>query len=301
MKVLVCGGAGFLGSYVIDELVAREHAVTIFDRRPSRWAPAGVDTVIGDILDRDAVDRAVRGFDIVYNFAGFADLNASIERPVETVTANVTGNLNVLDACRRASVSRFLYASSVYVFSTKGAFYGASKKASELLVEEYRRQYNLNYTILRYGSVYGERADETNRIYRLLREALTDRRITFLGNGLEEREYIHGRDAARLSVDVLSPEYCNANVMLTGGERYRYKDLLELIAEILDGQVKVVLRHQEYKGHYHLTPYAFSPTIGRKLVSNPSVDFGQGLLECIHTLCHELRLVGEMPVVGEHD
>lgn len=301
MKVLVFGGSGFLGSYVVDELVARGHGVTIFDRLPSPWAPKSVEVVIGDILDREEVARAVTGFEIVYNFAGFADLNASIDRPIETVTANVVGNLNVLEACRRAGVTRFLYASTVYVFSTKGAFYGASKKASELLIEEYQRQYGLDYTILRYGSVYGQRADETNRIYRLLREALTERRITFLGNGLEEREYIHGRDAARLSVDVLAPEYRNTNLMLTGGERYRYRDLLDLIAEILDHRVEIVLLGKEYKGHYHLTPYAFAPTIGKKLVSNPSVDFGQGLLECIQTLCQELSLVGELPAIGEHD
>lgn len=289
MKVLVFGGAGFLGSYVVDELVARGHDVTIFDRRASKWTPPSARTIVGDILDRDAVGRAASGFDIVYNFAGFADLNASIDQPVEAVTLNVVGNLNVLEACRHARVQRFLYASSVYVFSTKGAFYGVSKKASELVVEEYRRQFDLDFTILRYGSVYGERADHTNRIYRLLREALTDGRITFLGNGLEEREYIHGRDAARLSADVLAPEYRNANVMLTGGERYRYKDLLELIREIFDGRIEIALLDQEYKGHYHLTPYSFAPTIGKKLVSNPSVDFGQGLLECIQTLSHELQ------------
>jgi len=299
--VLVVGGAGFLGSYVVDELVARGYDVTIFDRHRSPWATEGVQAITGDILDGEAVARAIDGFDTVYNFAGFSDLNASISRPVETVTLNVLGNLNVLEACRRSEIKRFLYASSVYVFSTKGAFYGASKKASELMVEEYRRQYGLNYTVLRYGSVYGERADETNRIFRLLREAVTDGRITFLGNGLEEREYIHGRDAAHLSVDVLSPEYCNANVILTGSERFRYKDLLDLIREILDYQVEIVLRDKEYKGHYHLTPYTFSPTTSKKLVSNPSVDFGQGLLECIQTLCQDLGLNGDVPSVDADD
>ena len=301
MKVLVFGGAGFLGSYVVDALAMSGYDVTIFDRRPSRWAPEGMCTITGDILDAEAVARAAVGFDVIYNFAGFADLNASIDRPTEAVTLNVIGNLNVLEACRRASVKRFVYGSSVYVFSNKGAFYGASKKAAELLVEEYRRQYKLEHTIIRYGSVYGERADETNRIYRLLREALTEGRMTFLGDGLEERDYIHGRDAARLSVDVLSPEYANANVMLTGGDRYRYRDLLELIGEILDGRLEIVLLNQEYKGHYHLTPYVFTPTVGKKLISNPSVDFGQGLLECIETLYRDLRTGGEMPAVGEHD
>ena len=301
MKVLVFGGAGFLGSYVVDELVSRGHAVTVFDRQPSRWAPPSVPTITGDILDRAAVTQAVDGFEIVYNFAGLADLNTSITQPVETVTLNVVGNLNVLEACRHARVQRFLYASSVYVFSSKGAFYGASKKASELMIEEYRRQFEQEYTILRYGSVYGERADHSNRIYRLLSEALTSGTITFLGDGLEEREYIHGRDAARLSVDVLAPEYRSASVMLTGGERYRYRDLLELIKEILDGRVQIVFLNQEYEGHYHLTPYTFAPTIGKKLVSNPSVDFGQGLVECLQTLSRELSLAGDLPTVGDHD
>lgn len=301
MRVLVFGGAGFLGSYVVDALAADGHDVTIFDQRQSPWAPDGVHTVIGSILDSNAVSQAMAGFDIVYNFAGFADLNASTARPVEAVTLNVNGNLNLLEACRHNGIQRFVYASSVYVFSDKGAFYGVSKKASELLVEEYRRQYNLNFTIIRYGSVYGERADESNRIYRLLREALLERRITFLGNGTEEREYIHGRDAARLSVDILAPEYSNASVVLTGTERYRYKDLLELIREILGGDVEILLLDEEYKGHYKLTPYVFAPAVSKKLVSNPSVDFGQGLLECVDVLFRRLAPAGQLPTEGGHD
>ena len=97
------------------------------------------------------------------------------------------------------------------------------------------------------------------------------------------------------------PEYRNANVILTGGERYRYKDLLELIREIFDGRVEIAILDQEYKGHYHLTPYSFVPAIGKKLVSNPSIDFGQGLLECIQMLSHDIQVAGELPAVGEHD
>ena len=83
MKVLVFGGAGFLGSYVADELVARGYDVTVFDRRPSKWTPDTATTIIGDILDRDEVVRAAAGFDIVYNFAGFGGsqcLNRSAHR-----------------------------------------------------------------------------------------------------------------------------------------------------------------------------------------------------------------------------
>ncbi|NQV56702.1 MAG: NAD(P)-dependent oxidoreductase, partial [Rhodospirillales bacterium] len=235
---------------------------------------------------------AVTGQDIVYNFAGLADLNDSIDRPVETVQLNVLGNLNILEACRANKIQRFVYASSVYVFSHKGAFYGASKKSSELIIEQYGNQYDLDYTIIRYGSVYGERADTNNRIYRVIRQALTEGKITFLGDGSEEREYIHGRDAGKLSVDILDQAYRNQHVILTGIERHRYSDLLEMVREMMNNEINIEMLDQDYKGHYVMTPYSFSPTVGVKLVNNPSIDFGQGMLECIENVFHELQEEG---------
>ena len=293
MKVLVFGGAGFLGSYVVDELVNRGHDVTIFDLVKSPYVGKRVPTVIGDIMDVGAVRSAVTGHQIVYNFAGLADLNDSVDKPVETVALNVIGNLNILDASRQADIDHFVYASSVYVFSHRGAFYGASKKSSELIVEQYGEQYNMDYTIVRYGSVYGERADSKNRIYRILREALLDRKITLQGDGSEEREYVHGRDAAKLSVDVIEDEkYRKQNVMLTGIERFRYSDLLSYVKEMLNNEVEIEILKEVYRGHYVLSPYSFSPTIGVKLVNNPSIDFGQGMLECVDHIFRELQEQG---------
>jgi UDP-glucose 4-epimerase len=291
-NIIVFGGAGFLGSYVVEELVKRGHQVTVFDRKAPTGIKNGFQVIEGDIMDGDAVAAAVAGQSAVYNFAGLADLNDSIDRPVETVQLNVMGNLNVLEACRAAKVERFVYASSVYVFSHKGAFYGASKKSSELIIEQYGEQYGLDYTIVRYGSVYGERADASNRIYRLIRQALTEGKITFAGDGSEEREYIHGRDAGKLSVDILGEAYAGQHVILTGIERHRYSDLLALVREMLNGEVDIEMLDQDYKGHYVMTPYSFSPTVGVKLVNNPSIDFGQGVLECVEHVFHELQEEG---------
>ncbi len=304
MKVLVFGGAGFLGSYVVDELVNRGHEVSVFDLRESRYVNGNATMIVGNILDEKAVRKAVEGQDVVYNFAGLADLNDSIDKPVETVHLNVIGNLNILEACRLAGVKRFVYASSLYVFSHKGAFYGASKKSSELVVEQYGEQYDLDYTIIRYGSVYGERGDANNRIYRILRQALTDGKITFAGDGSEEREYIHGRDAGKLSADVLeSDKYLKQNVILTGIERFKYTDLLSFIKEMMNDEIEIEMLNQDYKGHYVLTPYSFSPSIGVKLVNNPSIDFGQGLLECINQVFNELQdegIIDGAPVPAEY-
>ena len=291
-KVTVFGGAGFLGSYVVEELVKRGHQVTIFDKKAPAGLENGFNVIQGDIMDGGAVAEAAASQDVVYNFAGLADLNDSIDRPVETVKLNVMGNLNVLEAARASGAERFVYASSVYVFSHKGAFYGASKKSSELVIEQYGEQYDLDYTIVRYGSVYGERADVSNRIYRLIRQALTEGKITFPGDGSEEREYIHGRDAGKLSVDILDPAYAGQHVILTGIERHRYSDLLALVCEMLNGEVEIEMLDQDYKGHYVMTPYSFSPTVGVKLVNNPSIDFGQGVLECVEHVFHELQEAG---------
>lgn len=292
MNILVFGGSGFLGSYVVDELVKRGHRVHVFDAQPSRYLADRNDMIIGDIMQSEAVHGAVKGHDVVYNFAGLADLNRSISAPVETISLNVMGNLNILEACRIHKVDRYVYASSAYVFSRKGAFYGVSKKCSESIIEEFAHQFDLGYTVIRYGSVYGERGDATNRIYRILRQALVEKKITFTGDGSEEREYIHGRDAAKLSADILSPEFRNQRIILTGTERFRYRDLLQMVNEMLGNRIQIEFLEQDYQGHYVQTPYSFTPTVGTRLINNPCTDFGQGLLECIEHLYRELQQEG---------
>jgi UDP-glucose 4-epimerase len=294
MKAIVFGGSGFLGSYVVDVLVDRAYKVTIFDRMPSPYRP-DVAFIQGDILDADAVVAAAKGADYVYNLAGAADVEHSVHDPVGYLNVNIVGNAHVLEAARRAGANRFVYASSAYALSEAGAFYGASKRASEKVIELYREHYGLDFTILRYGSVYGARADKGNRIYRLLKQALTEGKLIFPGNGLEEREYIHAADAARLSVDILADWGRNETFILTGTERFTYKDLLGLINEILGNTIDVKLLGGEYKGHYTLTPYHFRPTLGKKLISNPCIDFGQGLLACIEALYDEINT--DEPVV----
>ncbi len=289
MKALIFGGSGFLGSYVADELTKRKNQVTLFDKEKSAYLQKNQKIILGDILDQKSVINAAKGFDVVYNFAGLADINVSIYKPYETIQLNVLGNLNILEACRAHRVQRFIYASSAYAFSAKGSFYGVSKHASEKIIEEYGKQFGIKYTIIRYGSVYGERADVQNRIYRLLEEAVLKKQITFKGNGDEEREYIHARDAAKLSVDILDKKHENQHITLTGIERFKYKELLNMIKEIFNDSIKIKFLKQNYKGHYLITPYSFSPMTSQKIVNNPYIDMGQGLLEIISKLHKDLN------------
>lgn len=288
MKIVVFGGSGFVGSYVVDELMAQGHEVICADLIEPKFTP-DVSFHEVDILDPEKISALIdTSVDVVYNFAGFAALDKAILEPLRTVQLNILGNTHILEACRKAKVKRFVFASSAYALSDKGSFYGISKLSSEKIVEEYAAQFDMDYTILRYGSVYGDRADEDNGIYGLLQQALQTKVIRHRGNGEEVREYIHCRDAAKLSVDILAPEYKNKHLILTGLEKLKYKDLLTMLTEIFNNEISIEYVDDADPAHYLVTPYSFRPIIGEKLTNNPYVDLGQGLLECITTMHQQL-------------
>lgn len=281
MKACVIGGSGFLGSHVCDHLSDAGYAVTILDQVASPWLRADQKMLVGDLLDEALLDQSVADSDVVYNFAAIADLNKALSTPIDTARVNVLGNVLVLDACRRHTVRRFIYASTVYVYSREGGFYRCSKQAAEQYVEEYQRAYGLDYTILRYGSLYGPRSDNRNGLFRIVQDALQSGVIRYVGSPEAMREYIHVEDAARASVAALGPEFCNASVVLTGQEVMRVSDLLKMLAEILGKGASVEFVEAEQAGHYVRTPYAYQPKLGRKYVPPMHVDLGQGLLQLI--------------------
>lgn len=281
-KIVVVGGSGFLGSHVADALSDAGYKVTIFDRAPSSWKRDDQEMVVGDILDSEEIGEITKGSYAVYNFAAIADLDEAITKPVETARINVLGNVNILDACVRNKVERYVYASTVYVNSREGGFYRCSKQSAEQYVEQYWRSYGLNYTILRYGSLYGPRSDHHNGLWRVVKKALEQGTISYNGSTEAMREYIHVADAARASVAALGKDFCNEHVVLTGQEPMRVMDLLKMLAEILGLSQEVKFIEGDHTGHYIRTPYAYQPKIGRKYVPPLHVDLGQGLLELIH-------------------
>lgn len=288
IKILVFGGSGFLGSYLVEELLKRNYQVTIADIRKGHedFIP-DVKFVDCDIYNKEDVRNTFdcNQFDVVYNFAGFASLDEAIKNPLRTFELNVIGNMNIIENCVTKDISKYVYASSAYAMSNKGSFYGISKLASEKIVEEYQKRYNLNFIILRYGSVYSEKPYGNNYIYNLIEKALKTGEINHGGDGKEVREYIHAADAAKLSVDVIeNNEYINKHVILTGVERMQRYELFSMINEILGDKLKINYNLDGYSNHYKMTPYSFEPSVCKKLISNPHIDMGQGLLECIRAV-----------------
>ncbi|MFZ5947125.1 MAG: NAD-dependent epimerase/dehydratase family protein [Stygiobacter sp.] len=281
MNILVFGGNGFLGSYVVDELIKHGHKVRIADLNNFYFS----DEIFYfcDVLEQEKVNKVISaGFDVVYNFAGFASLDESINEPYKTLNLNINGNINILEACRLYKIPYYIYASSAYAMNQKGSFYGVSKLASEKIIEEYQKRFDINFTIIRYGSVYSERYSENNYLYKLIKNAIITKSIIHEGDGEEIREYIHASDAARLSVEILSDSrYLNEHVILTGLERMKRIELFEMIKEISRENIEIKLLANGYDHHYKLTPYQFQPSLSKKLIANPFVDMGQGILEII--------------------
>jgi len=284
VNILVCGGSGFVGSHVADALSERGHQVRLFDQRSSPYLRTGQEMVLGDMLDPAQVAEAVRGCDVVYNFAGLSDLDDATTKPLDTIQLNILGNANILEAARTAGCRRYVFASTIYVYSHLGGFYRCSKQAAESYIEEYQRRYGLEFTVLRYGTLYGPRADARNSVYRYVQQAMTQGRIRCSGTGEEMREYLHVRDAAVLSVDILADAYRNQHITITGHHPMKFRDLLDMIREMLGGQVRIEFEAEQNLAHYTHTPYTFVPKIGQKLTTNCYTDLGQGLLECLHEL-----------------
>lgn len=289
MKVIVFGGSGFLGSHVADALTDAGHDVTVYDISPSMYLRSSQSMIVGDILDSSKVDEAVKAAEIVYNFAGVADINDASRRPLDSVKYNILGNSIILEACHKAKVKRFVFASSLYVYSKAGSFYRSTKQACEHLIENYNEAFGLPYTILRYGSLYGPRSDDKNFIHRVIKQALTHGKIVREGDGEEIREYIHVLDAAKGSVDILSEEFANQHVILTGQQQMKIKDLLMMIKEMLDNKIKIEFLSANKNHHYEITPYSFSPKIGKRLTGKTYLDLGQGILDSISTIYMDIN------------
>lgn len=281
MNILVTGGAGFLGSHIVDVLTERGHSVSIFDRHISTYAPKTVKQIIGNLTDKDEVLSAVAGNDVVYHFAGISGIEDCKKNPRKSIEININGTLNILEACIHHSVKRLVFASSAYVFSKYGYIYKTTKIACENLIHDFSAIYGLKYTNIRYGSLYGRRADNRNSIYNLLKSALIDNKIVYKGTGEELREYIHVRDASNISADILDERYENQDIIITGNEKFKYSDILKMVQEIINKDIDINIIPREDNCHYTLTPYTFNPSVGMKITRNEFIDFGQGLLDCL--------------------
>jgi UDP-glucose 4-epimerase len=289
-RALITGGAGFLGSHIAVALLKRDVEVVIYDLVPPSEQVAGSRFIKGDITDIDSLGEAFQGCDYIFHTAAIANIDDTRVRPVETMDVNVVGTARCLEAARRVGVKRFILASSIYVAGKLGSFYRVSKFAGELLCQTYYDEFQLPYTIVRYGSLYGRKANRWNLVYRLCREILESRTVNYYGTGQEVREFINVEDAARETVNVATQdEYACKAVLIAGHQRMSMREFFDLVNEILGYQVDIRYLGNHDHRHYKTTPYSFEPELPVRINMRNYVDINEGILGCLKEIQESLE------------
>ena len=289
MKILVTGGSGFLGSHLCDQLIKNKFKVINFDLKNQKWNNKNIIFIKGDLTKSSELIKINGKIDYIFHFGGFTDLNLALKNPLETYEKNIKGTINLLNFGLKKRIKKFIYASSIYVNSKEGGFYKSSKIASESYIKEYKKIYNLDYTILRFGSLYGSRSSDDNGVYNLIKNSIKSKKIIYDGDPESIREYIHVVDAANSCIEVLHNKYLNQIINITGHSPVKVSEFLNIIGEILSIDKKnIKFKKKKYPGHYIRTPYSIEENISKKLSLSTHIDLGEGIIELIKSIKNEL-------------
>lgn len=240
MKLLVTGGAGFIGSHLLEHLAKqKEYATVVFDNLSTGSAknvPQGMKLCVGDICDLQAVDKlfAEEQFDAVIHFAAQTMVPYSLEHPQEDCSTNLIGLLNILESCRKYKVKTVVFSSSAAVYGDNPnipltenlplvptSCYGITKMTSEHYLRMYHDLYGINSIVLRFANVYGERQGEGGEggvISIFCKLLVQGKTLTIFGNGEQTRDFVYAGDIAKAAVKALNLQGFNIINISTGRE-----------------------------------------------------------------------------------
>jgi len=248
MRILVTGGAGFIGSHLVDAL-AKENDVIVFDNFSSgkKEFLKGLDVRIihGDIRNLESIKKACKEVEIVYHFAADPDVRKSVSEPLENFSIDAFGTLNVLEVCRLNDVKHIVFASSSVVYGNAKiptpeeapiapvSNYGAAKAASEYYLSTYSHLYGIKATVLRYANIIGPRLTHgvIYDFYHKLKK--NPKRLEILGDGKQKKSYLHVSDAvdATLLATRKTEKYSVFNV--GSEEAITAKEIGRIVASLL--------------------------------------------------------------------
>ena len=300
-KVLVTGGAGFIGSHTVDALMEHGARVWVLDDLRSgfrnnlrRWVgDPNLHFIKGTVLNYAVLDRLVRRVDGVVHLAAIVSTDISLRDPSLTNLVNVSGTLNVLNSCLKHRVERLVYASSSSVYGDAKSFrvketaannplnpYGVSKLAAEKYCRAYSRSFGIKTVSLRYFNVYGERqshSEYSGVVAIFAKKLLTHSRPTIFGSGRQKRDFIHVSDVARANLLALESDRAAGQAFNVGtGRSVSVLHLLHLLMKITGTTGIRPLFKEERKGDIR-NSCADMAESKRVLHFHPSIEFETGL------------------------
>jgi UDP-glucose 4-epimerase len=320
MRVFVTGGAGFIGSNLVDRLLARGDEVTVYDNFSTGRIEfingalgAGARLIKGDLLDLETLSEAVRGHDVVFHLAANADVRFGLERPRRDLEQNTIATHNVLEAMRLGGVPRLAFSStgSIYgepqVFPTpeecpfpiQTSLYGASKLAAEGLISAYAAGFGIQGMIFRFVSILGERYTH-GHVFDFYRKLQADpSRIEVLGDGKQCKSYLYVQDCIDAMLAVLNAETAPISVYNLGtNEHCTVDDSLGWICEALGVRPNRIYSGGP-RGWVGDSPFIFLDcTRIRRLGWEPRLTIREGILRTLMYLQQHPATLDEETVAG---
>ena len=266
-KCLVTGGAGFIGSHIVEKLLEMGHLVTVIDNESSDghdeyyWDSRATNHKV-DITDLEAIKPLFKGIDVVYHLAAMVSVQESVEKPLPTFITNALGTANVLEASRLAGVDRFVYSSTSACYGENPVpsvedmredplnTYAIGKLSGEHLVRNYHQLYGMKTVTFRYTNVYGDRSRHTGSYAPVISIFLKQKRagqpLTICGDGLQKRDFIHVDDVASANcfVSYGNMDRWGETYNIGYGENWTIKEIADAIS---DEQVHLPARDGEMK------------------------------------------------------
>jgi nucleoside-diphosphate-sugar epimerase len=262
MRYLVTGGAGFIGSNIVDELVRRGHAVVVLDNlstgKESNLASVRdkIELSTGSITDLAAVQAACRGAEYVIHLAARTSVPRSVEDPLDTNHTNIDGTLNVLVAARDAKVRRFVYAASSAAYGEALALpkvetmqpepispYGVTKYVGELYAQVFGRVYGLENASLRYFNVFGPRQDPTSQysgvLSRYMLAVIRGEQPVIFGDGEQSRDFTYVENIVDQTLRACEASGASGKVFNAGtGARITLNEVVRLLEQITGKKIR---------------------------------------------------------------
>jgi len=262
MRVLVTGGAGFIGSHIVEELLRRGDTVRVLDnfsngkRENLQGLPGKPEIIEGDLRDASTVRAAVSGVDLVFHLAAFVSVAQSMLDPETCFAVNVGGTVTLLEAARRARVRKVVLSSSTAVYGDTNIFptseetplaplspYALSKQINELYARLYTRTFDLPTVCLRYFNIYGPRqrpdSDYAAAIPIFLRKLLAGEPITIFGDGKQSRDFVYVKDVVRANLLASEAKAAGEVFNVCSGREVNLLDLLEELSEVSQANPEV--------------------------------------------------------------
>jgi UDP-glucose 4-epimerase len=299
-KILVTGGAGFIGSHLSEGLLKLGARVTVLDDFDDFYQGKELNVsnllgnerfklVRGSILDTELLRGLIKGSDAVVHLAAQAGIRYCNERPLKANEVNVTGTLNVLVACKRENVKKLVYSSSSSIFgdpvrtpmdenhpTNPNNPYGASKLAGEKYCTSFANAYGMDVTCLRYFSVYGPRGRPDQVLYAFAEKAARNEGPVIYGDGSYSRDFTYVSDVASATILALYSDSDGGRVLNIGfGKDYKVIDVARKVVAHYGGnqQIRFV---KPYQGDFSRT--LCDNDLARRILGwRPTVQFDEGL------------------------